>query len=85
LLNGNVWVEKTALTDTLHQRLSRRYRRLKIKKPLSYALGAVQAVQCHDDGSASAAADPRRDGTVAVLRTIPTPPTDTESPTGDGR
>jgi gamma-glutamyltranspeptidase/glutathione hydrolase len=76
LLNGNVWIEKTALSDTLRERLCRRYRRLKVKRPLSYAMGAVQAVQCHDDGSASAAADPRRDGSVEILAAA-------ESPTGD--
>jgi gamma-glutamyltranspeptidase/glutathione hydrolase len=83
LLNGDIWVEKTALSDSLHQRLCRRYRRVKIKKPLSYTMGAVQAVQCHGDGSASAAADPRRDGTVAVLGAVPNPPTNYQPLPGD--
>lgn len=84
LLNGNAWVEKNALTDHLHERLSRRYRKLKIKKTLSYAMGAVQAIQCHDDGNASAAADPRRDGTVAVLGANPNPSADDAAPAGVG-
>jgi len=83
LLNGNIWVEETALTDTLRERLCRRYRRIKVKKPLSYDMGAVQAIQCHGDGSASAAADPRRDGAVAVLGAIPIPTANDEPRPGD--
>jgi gamma-glutamyltranspeptidase/glutathione hydrolase len=82
LLNGNAWIERDALTDALRARLARRYRRVKVKKPLSYAMGAVQAVQRLADGSARAAADPRRDGTAATLGTGPGAPGDDTPPTG---
>lgn len=82
LLNGNVWVESDALSEGLRARLERRYRRIKVKKPLSYAMGAVQAVQRLADGSARAAADPRRDGTASTLGADGASPGEDTAPRG---
>jgi gamma-glutamyltranspeptidase/glutathione hydrolase len=65
LLSRNVWLEGPAASDELIERLRSRFRRVAIRQEHHYKLGAVQAVQLLDDGSAIGAADPRRDGTGA--------------------
>jgi gamma-glutamyltranspeptidase/glutathione hydrolase len=73
LLNGDVWVEESALSERLQRRLEARYRRVRVKSSPSYAMGAVQAIERRADGTVSAAADPRRDGTAVCLPATPTP------------
>jgi gamma-glutamyltranspeptidase/glutathione hydrolase len=63
-LSRKVWLEKPADTQLLCSRLEQRFRVLEVRKQHSYAMGAVQAIQFHADGSLAGAADPRREGTA---------------------
>lgn len=67
LTSGKVWVERPAASDRLLRRLEARSLRPVVKSPLSYAMGAVQALHFPAAGGVRGAADPRRDGTVAML------------------
>jgi gamma-glutamyltranspeptidase / glutathione hydrolase len=67
LLGDKVWIERPAASDTLLERLRARGRRPIVKSRHDYAMGSVQALQFLADGRVCGAADPRRDGTHAVL------------------
>jgi gamma-glutamyltranspeptidase / glutathione hydrolase len=62
LLNGKAWVERSGLTGALQSRLDGRFRQVIARKQHDYKMGCVQAISWDDEHSASAAADPRRDG-----------------------
>lgn len=64
LLSGKVWAEESAGADVL-SRLRAENRRVRPRRPNSYKMGAVQAIEWVS-GSPIGAADPRRDGGVAV-------------------
>lgn len=64
MLNGKVLIESGASSPSLTRRLSRRFRRVVTRAPRSYSMGAVQALELHDDGHWVGAADPRREGTA---------------------
>jgi gamma-glutamyltranspeptidase/glutathione hydrolase len=61
-LRRNLWLERPAATESLMQRLQKRFRRIHFKSPHSYSMGAVQAIAFHTDGTMVGAADPRREG-----------------------
>lgn len=65
LLSRKVCIERPAATEPLLNYLEKRFRKVKIKAPNSYSMGAVQAIQFREDGTLIGMADPRRDG-VAV-------------------
>jgi gamma-glutamyltranspeptidase/glutathione hydrolase len=67
LLNRHVWIEEPAAGEHLLKELQQRSLQPRTKRALSYDLGSVQALQWLPDGTISAAADPRRDGTASVL------------------
>ena len=67
--DGQVRLEKPAATDSLCRQLSQNFGQVLIQAPLSYSMGSVQAIQFMEDGRTVAAADPRRDGTAAILGT----------------
>lgn len=62
LLNGKVWIEEPAVVDGMLDTLKQRYSRIFCKKEHDYRFGCVQALAWDEDGTVSAAADPRRDG-----------------------
>lgn len=66
LLNGNVWLEKPALTTTTRSSLSKLFHKVIVQRRNSFVMGSVQALALTGDQSKlkSAAADPRRDGTA---------------------
>jgi gamma-glutamyltranspeptidase / glutathione hydrolase len=67
LVGGKVWIERPVASEALLRRLSARGCMPVVKPRHAYAMGAVHALQFMPDGTPSAAADPRRDGTAAVL------------------
>jgi len=66
LLSGTVWLEERIAHPPLLERLRQRFPESVIKAPFSFAMGAVHALQFLPDATL-AAADPRRNGTGAVL------------------
>jgi gamma-glutamyltranspeptidase/glutathione hydrolase len=66
-LGGNVWIEQPAATELVQERLKGDYRALHVRAPLSFSMGAVQAIAFGSDGTLRGAADPRRDGTARGL------------------
>jgi gamma-glutamyltranspeptidase/glutathione hydrolase len=74
LLNRHVWIEEPAASEQLLKKLQDRSLKPRTKRALSYDLGSVQALQWLPDGTVSAAADPRRDGTASVLVRNGNPP-----------
>jgi gamma-glutamyltranspeptidase/glutathione hydrolase len=62
LASRRVWIEAPAATEHLLGSLSALFKEVKIKPALSFKMGAVQAIQFHQNGRATGAADPRRDG-----------------------
>lgn len=64
LLGRSAWAEESMDPAALRA-LRSRFLRVRTLKPLNYKLGAVQAIAWNPDGSAHAAADPRRDGAAA--------------------
>jgi gamma-glutamyltranspeptidase/glutathione hydrolase len=67
LTSGKVWVERPAATDALLRRLEKRFSHVCVKPELSREMGAVQAIMFDEEGAATAAADPRRDGIATCL------------------
>jgi gamma-glutamyltranspeptidase / glutathione hydrolase len=67
LLSRKIWIERPAASDLLLKRLEQKFSKPIIKRSNSYGMGCVQALQWLPDGSAVAAADPRRDGQAMVL------------------
>jgi gamma-glutamyltranspeptidase/glutathione hydrolase len=67
LLNGEVWLEGGAASEPVLHRLSARYRNVEIKPYRSSHMGAIQAVSRDGAGEWTGAADPRREGTAAVV------------------
>lgn len=67
LSDGKVWVERDALTQTLRKRLEQRFVKIRTRSNCCRDFGAVQAIHFDGDGTATAAADPRRDGVGMVL------------------
>ncbi len=65
LLSRKVHIEKPAATETLLNRLEKRFGDVKIRAPHSYSMGCVQAIYVADDKTLLGVADPRRDGTAA--------------------
>lgn len=65
LLSGKIWAEESIGGDVLC-RLRAENRRVRPRRPNSYKMGAVQAIEWVGGGSIGAA-DPRRDGGVAVV------------------
>jgi gamma-glutamyltranspeptidase / glutathione hydrolase len=63
-LSRQVWLEREAASDTLVRRLESTFRKIVFKSPLSYSMGAVQAIGFLPDGMLVGAADPRREGTA---------------------
>jgi gamma-glutamyltranspeptidase / glutathione hydrolase len=66
LLSGTVWMEAGTDQPHLLEQLAQRFHKTVERRPLSFSMGAVQALQFLP-GRTLAAADPRRDGTGAVL------------------
>jgi gamma-glutamyltranspeptidase/glutathione hydrolase len=64
LLNRTVWLEESA-PDSVQRAFAERFAPVRLRRPLNYKLGAVQALAWDARGNASGAADPRRDGAVA--------------------
>jgi gamma-glutamyltranspeptidase/glutathione hydrolase len=67
LVSRAAWIEAPAASATLLARLEPRFSPVLIKRRHHYALAAVQALQFTRTGDVMAAADPRRDGTAALL------------------
>jgi len=67
MLNGKVLIESRAAAPSLTRRLGRRFDRIVTRASRSYSMGAVQALELHDDGHWIGAADPRREGTADGL------------------
>ena len=67
LASRRVWIEAPAATQRLLNSLSTLFKEVKIKPALSFKMGAIQAIQFHPNGSATGAADPRRDGIATSL------------------
>jgi gamma-glutamyltranspeptidase/glutathione hydrolase len=67
LASRRVWIEAPAATQRLLNSLSTLFREVRIKPALSFKMGAIQAIQFHQNGSATGAADPRRDGVATSL------------------
>jgi gamma-glutamyltranspeptidase/glutathione hydrolase len=63
-LSGRVWLERPAATEAVRHRLGCRFPKLTIRGPLSFSMGAVQAIEWRRDCGFVGAADPRRDGTA---------------------
>jgi len=66
LLSGTVWAESRIALPGLLERLRQRFLGVVAKGPYSFAMGAVHALQFLPHGTLTGA-DPRRDGTGAVL------------------
>jgi gamma-glutamyltranspeptidase/glutathione hydrolase len=67
LVSRKVWVERDAASEELTGRLKRRFRKVIVKSRHDYKMGAVQAIGFDAERKMLAAADPRRDGTGAIL------------------
>ena len=67
LISRKVWIERPAASNALLAELRMQGREPIIKSARNFAMGSVQALQFFADGSVRGAADPRRDGTAAVL------------------
>jgi len=67
LVSRAAWIEQPAASATLLARLEPRFSPVLIKPRHHYALAAVQALQFTRTGDVLGAADPRRDGTAALL------------------
>jgi gamma-glutamyltranspeptidase/glutathione hydrolase len=67
LLSGRAWIEDPIARPEFVSRLERRFTGVRIKPALSFAMGCVQGLQWLLDGTVITGADPRRDGTGAVL------------------
>lgn len=72
LLSGTVWVEAGIDHPQLLEHLARRFRKTLVRRSLSFSMGAVHALQFLPGGTI-AVADPRRDGSGAVLPEGPRP------------
>jgi gamma-glutamyltranspeptidase/glutathione hydrolase len=66
LLSGSVWVERP-LAEASADRLRERFPTLEVVRRHSYAMGCVQAIAVRPHHASEAVADPRRDGSAAVL------------------
>ncbi len=64
MLNGKLLVEKRIAAASLLSRLGEEFGQTVARASRSYSMGAVQAIERHDDGCWIGAADPRRDGTA---------------------
>jgi gamma-glutamyltranspeptidase / glutathione hydrolase len=67
LLGGEVWLEEPAASLGQIALLESHFLKVKRRPSLSYGLGSVQALQWLPDGTLLSAADPRRDGTGAIV------------------
>jgi len=63
-LSREVWVEQPLATAAFLERIQGRFGGVRIRARHSCAMGAVQAIQFEADGTATGAADPRREGTA---------------------
>jgi gamma-glutamyltranspeptidase / glutathione hydrolase len=61
-LNREIWLEEAAATPSLRNKLAQTFGVVRVRKPLSFSMGAAQAIQFKQNGSFVGAADPRRDG-----------------------
>lgn len=61
-------IERPAATKPLLKRLEKRFRKVNVRPPHSYFMGAVQAIEFGSDGTLIGVADPRRNGTAAGLK-----------------
>jgi len=68
LASGRIWIEAPAATPQLLEAFAQLYAGARIKPALSFKMGAVQAIQFHDDGRVMGVADPRRQGSATSLR-----------------
>ncbi len=64
LLNGSVWVEDSASSQTKAS-IAEGFARTRLLSAANYKLGAVQALAWDRDGTLAGEADPRRDGAAA--------------------
>lgn len=67
LLGRKVWIERPASSDALIAKLRERFREPVLKSRHNFAMGSVLAIQFLSKGGVTGAADPRRDGSAAVL------------------
>lgn len=79
LVNRTLWME-SSMSAPSAARLRRAFPRVRDLAPRSYKAGAVQAIGWSAGGDPIAAADPRRDGTTAVIDM----PTDARDAAGGG-
>jgi gamma-glutamyltranspeptidase / glutathione hydrolase len=61
-LNREIWLEEAAATQPLRDRLAQTFGDVRVRRPLSFSMGATQAIQFNQNGTFVGAADPRRDG-----------------------
>src|SRR5262249_22007213 len=59
------WVERPAASQPLLAPLAYRFRAVRLRAPLSYSMGCVQAIRRDEDGHLLGASDPRREGTAS--------------------
>ena len=67
LASRKVWIERSASSNALIAKLRARFGEPVLKSRHNFAMGSVQAIHFLSSGAVSGAADPRRDGTAAVL------------------
>ena len=61
-LNREIWLEEAAANQSLRDKLAQTFGDLRVRRPLSFSMGAAQAIQFNQNGTFVGAADPRRDG-----------------------